>query len=206
MAQVAVYESSYTQFLEPPQPPKNVDLYNLFANTNIAAKWPLEGKLDSGLSDGGGHIGLMQVMTDPNQTPDPNAWNWITNANDGVNVFSGTPPSEYSDAENKIQYATDYENEMIQEYIPGPPPSLKLPPLSGSNLEKGAGPLRTGCLQRPDPAVLYTCLSPPGTAVYNSVTSMYTCVGGTWQWAVNSTGNPNGVKYADDVRAKTVPQ
>ncbi len=49
------------------------------------------------------------------------------------------------------------------------------------------------------------CL-PPGTAVYNSVTSTYTCVGGTWQWAVNSTGNPDGVKYADDVRAKTVPQ
>jgi hypothetical protein len=202
MAQVAVYESlgSYGQFLEPPQPPKNVDLYNLYANTNgaIAAKWPIESQKPGGLSDGGSHIGLIQTMTDPNQTVDPNAWNWSTNGSDGVNLFSGTPPSEYSDAENKIQHATDYENIMIQEYIPGSPPSLKLPPLSGSNLENMAlvlyGPAASN-----DPTRQYhipVCL-PPGTVVYNSATSTYACVGGTWQWAVNSTGNPGGVNYAD---------
>jgi hypothetical protein len=105
LAQVAVYESlgAYAQFLEPPQPPKNVDLWNLYKLTNgeIAAKWPIESQLSGGISDGGSHIGLMQVMTDPNQitapagmTPDPNAWNWMTNADDGVGLFSGTPPTE----------------------------------------------------------------------------------------------------------------
>ena len=83
----------------------------------------------------------------------------------------------------------------------------KLPPLSGSNLENMAlvlyGPAASKYLTQQ--YYIPVCL-PPGTAVYNSVTSTYTCVGGTWQWAVNSTGNPDGVKYADDVRAKTVPQ
>src|SRR5216684_7469867 len=75
----------------------------IYANTNgaIAAKWPIESQKPGGLSDGGSHIGLLQTMTDPNQTPDPNAWNWITNASDGVNLFSGTPPTEYQDTENK---------------------------------------------------------------------------------------------------------
>lgn len=141
MAQVAVYESGYAQFLEPPQPPKNVDLYKLYANTNgaIAAKWPLESRLTSGLSDGGSHIGLTQVATDPNQItatapliPDPDAWNWVTNAADGVNLFSGSPPSEYQDTQNKIEHATTYENEIIQEYIP------TLPQLSATQLENMA--------------------------------------------------------------------
>jgi hypothetical protein len=84
IAQVAVWESlgTYGQFLEPP-PPKNLDRYSLFANTNgaLAAKWPIESQKPGGISDGGSHIGLMQVMTDPNQItapsgsllPDPNA-------------------------------------------------------------------------------------------------------------------------------------
>jgi hypothetical protein len=209
MAQVAVKESNYVQFLEPPQPPKNVDLYNLYASSNnaIAAKWPLEGKLNSGLSDGGSHIGLTQVMTDPNQTPDPNAWNWITNASDGVNLFSGTPPTEYQDTENKIQHAADLENEMIQEYIPGAPPSFQLPQLSATQLENMAlvlyGPsahLRDLTLQ------YYVPVCSSGLFYYIQLTNYWVCVGGTWSWSKNSTGNPQGVAYADAVTAETVPR
>ena len=109
MAHAASYESSFHQFLEPPQPPKNVDRYNLYANTSgtKAANWPIEGS-NSGISDGGTHIGWSQVMTDANQTSDPNEWNWITNAADGVSIFSGTPPAEYATGQNKMQTASAY--------------------------------------------------------------------------------------------------
>jgi len=186
-----------------------VDLYNLFANTNgaIVAKWPIESQKPGGLSDGGSHIGLTQVMTDPNQTPDPNAWNWITNASDGVNLFSGTPPTEYQDTENKIQHAADLENEMIQEYVPGAPPSFQLPQLSATQLENMAlvlyGPsahLRDLTLQ------YYVPVCSSGLFYYIQLTNYWVCVGGTWSWSKNSTGNPQGVAYADAVTAETVPR
>jgi hypothetical protein len=59
----------------------------------------------------------------------------------------------------------------------------KLPPFSGSNLENMAlvlyGPAASKYLTQQ--YYIPVCL-PPGTAVYNSVTSTYTCVGRTWQW------------------------
>ena len=147
MAQVAVKESTYRQFTSPVDTPANADLWRLQSDFGITAKWPDE-------SPGGGkYIALMQVMTDANQTSDPNAWNWITNANDGVNLFSGTPPSEFNDTENKIQHATDYENEMIQEYIPGPPPPKAAPAFGLGAREYGTATLRR-VRQGSDDAVL----------------------------------------------------
>jgi hypothetical protein len=197
MAQVAVYESSYAQFLQPPQPPGNVDLWNLNKHTGgaIAGKWPLESKLNSGISDGGTHIGLMQVVTDTAQSSDPNAWNWVTNAADGVNLFSGTPPSEYNDANNKIQHATTYENQIVAKgYTP------RLPQLSAAQLENMAlvlyGPYASTAL-----AMQYYMPVCPGRIV-----NTYTRKGANWTWGVNSSGNPNGVNYAATVRSKVVPQ
>ncbi len=81
MAQLAVKESSYAQFRRPDE--GNANLYD-----GVAGKWPFES------NDGASHIGLMQVMTDANEKFDPNAWNWVTNASDGVGLFSGAPPTE----------------------------------------------------------------------------------------------------------------
>src|SRR5579875_974863 len=196
LAQAAVYESGYAQFLEPPQPPKNFDLYNLFAKSSgeIAAKWPLESRLSDGLSDGGSHIGLLQVMTDANQSTDPNAWNWVTNATDGVNLFSGDPPAEYQDNNNKIDYATTYENEIIQEgYTP------QLPNLSSTQLENMAL-LLYGPGASVDLTKQYYAPSCSGKIV-----KQFTCKGANWVWKEN-TNNPTGTTYVDTVRAENVPQ
>lgn len=206
MAQVADVESTYRQFTSPVDTPANADLWRLQADFGITAKWPDESP------GGGAYIGLMQVMTDPNQitapagsTPDPNAWNWITNASDGVKLFSGTPPAEFQDAENKIQHATDYENEMIQEYLSTPPIST-LPPLPGADLERMALLLYGGFGGGGLTKQYYIPVCSSGVFFYSQFTVNWVCVGGTWSWMENSIGNPKGTAYADNVEAATVPQ
>jgi hypothetical protein len=66
-------------------------------NYVIAAKWPNESRVD-----GGSHIGLMMF---PTTTAD--AWNWLTNTTDGVNLFSGAP------SPNKISIATSYIADIV---------------------------------------------------------------------------------------------
>ncbi len=67
--------------------------------------------------------------------------------------FQRRPPSEINDTANKIQHATDYENEMIQEYIPGPPPPKAAPAFGLGAREYGTATLRR-VRQGSDDAVL----------------------------------------------------
>ncbi len=138
MAQVAAKESSYAQFQTPAVCNGYPDLWSLDATYNTLAKWPEEpGVYDNNGScigtDGGTHIGLMQVMTDADQGSDPNAWNWVTDAADGVGLFSGTPPAEYSTKSNRMQTAASLEKQIMSQY-----PRGALPTLTGYQLENMA--------------------------------------------------------------------
>ena len=101
MTGVAKRESSYTHFRRPDE--GNANLYN-----GVDGKWPFEN------AGGGMYIGLMMIQTASDQTlppnADPNAWNWVTNATDAVNLFSGTPYP------NEIQLATTFEGYIIDGF------------------------------------------------------------------------------------------
>lgn len=45
-----------------------------------------------------------------------------------------------------------------------------------------------------------------GVWQYVSATNNYVCIGGTWSWSENKSGNPGCTVYVDKVRAQTVPQ
>ncbi len=98
MTGVAETESTYRQFDAPPT--NNPDLYGLYNDYQIAAKWPLE----SPTNPSGQCIGLLQVPT-----TDPNAWDWTTNTLAGVNLFIGG-------SSDKVQSAVRYETDIIQGY------------------------------------------------------------------------------------------
>jgi len=204
MAQVAAKESSYAQFQTPALCNMHPDLWSLDATYGILAKWPEEPyNYSNGTctgTDGGSHIGLMQVMTDSNQTSDPNAWNWVTNAADGVGLFSGTPPAEYGTMvkhklinPNKMQTAASNETQIMSQY-----PAGALPTLTGYQLENMAL-LLYGPDASSDLAEQYYTPTCSGT-----INNKNNCSTG-WQWTENTAGNPNGTKYADQVRATTIP-
>lgn len=133
---------------------------------------------------GGKYIGLTQVPATPGD-----AWNWLTNTSDGVNVFSGNPVSQ-----NKITTATNYENQIISQHT-------GLVPLSGFQLENDALVFYGG-YGSSDLTKQYcvpVCPS-PGKVQGKS------CKGAAWIWTINSAGNPGGVTYANNVRAQTPPQ
>jgi hypothetical protein len=211
MAQVAAKESSYAQFEAPqvctdPSGGMHPDLWSLDADYGISwAKWPEEPYIyDSNNNctgtDGGSHIGLMQVMTDSDQSSDPNAWDWTTNAADGVGLFSGTPPAEYGTKvhgklinPNKMQTATSYETDIMSEF-----PKGALPSLAGYQLENMAL-LLYGPGASSDPTEQYYWPTCSGT-----VDSKDNCSTG-WQWNENSSGNQGGTEYVDKVRNESIP-
>ncbi len=200
MAQVAAKESSYAQFQTPALCNGQPDLWSLDATYGILAKWPEEPYVyDSNNNctgtEGGSHIGLMQVMTDSDQSSDPNAWNWVTNAADGVGLFSGTPPAEYALKSNKMQTGSTYESDIIKQY-----PHGALPTLTGYQLENMALVLY-GPDASSDPTQQYYEPTCSGT-----IDNKNNCSTG-WKWTENSglTGNPKGTTYADGVRVATIP-
>lgn len=101
------------------------------------------------------------------------AWDWLENTVDGANLFK-----------QKLALAQHYENLIIASH-PG------LPELGGVDLEKMA-------------VLLY------GPGARRSLLKQYfipvhpvqkSSPGSSWTWAVNSGGNPTGVKYTDNVFA-----
>jgi hypothetical protein len=121
--------------------------------------------------DGGSHIGLMQVGT----TMD-DAFNWLTNTSDGVALFL-----------QKVSAAKRI-SARIQSTHQG------LPALTGVQLEN-MGLLLYGPYAKSSLDMQYYVPSCVGGTVSGNV-----CHGGSWEWIVNTAGNPNGVDYADHDR------
>lgn len=209
MTGIAMKESSYAQFLEPPQPPKNVDLWNLYADTNwqVAAKWPLESKLPTGLSDGGSHIGLMMFPTSPGD-----AWNWETNTFDGVRDAS------YGFAGADLPLANSISSQIMKgSQHNGIPAHTPLNAPTGLQLENVAlvlyGPFAHSTVW----TLQYYI--PVCTGTITAKGNTWTCSGTAWYWAINdptidpnvqakyifppgtpvtSFGNPDGIDYVNN--------
>lgn len=98
MTGVAMHESSYRQFVTPIEGDPDPDLFNLWLDYKIPAKWPDENVKTSEVPRGK-YIGLMQVG-DP--FTDADAWDWTVNTQDAVNKFSGD--SKSSDVQEAVNY------------------------------------------------------------------------------------------------------
>jgi hypothetical protein len=204
MTGVAEKESMYAQFETPEVCPYHPDLWDLYANYGILAKWPEEPYVSSGGvctgTDGGTHIGLMQMAT-----TFPDAWDWTTNASDAVNLFSGTTKP------NKIQLAATYANDIIKGDSKSKPPIpgySGLNPPVGSQLENMALVLYGGWLVPacgPNPSEQCTLDSEyyipycSGTQGQNKQGNL-TCSTG-WQWAPNNANQPGGIAYVSYIRS-----
>ncbi len=184
MTGIAEVESTYHQFLTPLE--GNPDLFELFFDYQIAAKWPNES------GDGGSHIGLMM---DPVTIAD--AWNWLQNTSDGVNS------TIYGFAGNKLPTATTYIKDIINGVkSPKIPGHIGLSSLQGPELENMALVLYRGAGLGPDLATTLTELYYiPACSTNNVVITNkgLQCQGGQWTWAPNSGGNPVGFAYANSV-------
>ncbi len=203
MTGIAMKESSYSQFRTPLE--TNPDLFSLYANFQIAAKWPFESP-----GNGGRYIGLMQVPT-----TDPIAWDWFQNTNDAVNS------TDHGFVAMKLPLANTWMNWIISENnkknIPAHPglPSFLSPSVQMENLAL--------VLYGPKASSLWTqqyyipvCPSPGVITVKGNT---WTCKGGSWYWAIDDPaidpnvtpsnigpgvtvfGNPDGVNYANTVRS-----
>ena len=180
MTGVAMHESTYTQFRFPLE--GNSDLFGLYGSLGIPAKWPYESQ-----QDGGSHVGLMQVGT-----TNADAWNWLTNTADAVNLFSGTV------SPNKMSIALTYENNIINGVknpkIAGHIGLRSLTSLERENmalvLYRGAG-LSTDLATR----LTQQYYAPVCSGTVQSTSQGLKCQGGTWNWVVNSAGQPVGVAY-----------
>lgn len=197
---VAMKESTYQQFVTPPS---NSDLFGVYAEFGIAAKWPYENHANS-YTPAGAYIGLLQVPT-----TDPNAWDWTSNTQTGINVFSGGNS-------DKVQAAVTYEGYLINGYtnsktkvsipahINGDGSYLRI--LHGNERENNALVLYAGDVSNCNGSTTCTVgdlyfvpqCPAPGVQVTNKQGNLV-CQGGTWQWITNSANQPNGIAYVDYV-------
>src|SRR5882724_1169165 len=186
---VEMHEATYHQFwtvLSTPIP--NEDLFGLYSKFGIAAQWPHESY------DKGTHIGLMMVKTTASA-----AWNWLTNINTGMGVFSGTPPAP--DTENKVEAAIRYEGYILNGK-PGNPKITKWVPkpraLTGVERENNALVLYRGAgfdgVLRHTLDRLYLIPVCP-TGLVQDTNTGHKCVGTDWVWQINDFNQPVGVEY-----------
>lgn len=209
MTGVAMKESSYEQFRTPAESfnPPEPDLFNLKNNFQVSAKWPVESPpatCPDGSFGPGCYIGLLQVPT-----TDPDAWDWTTNTQDGVNLFSGGNS-------DKVQAAVAYEGEIINgNKRPAEPAHINgdgsyLRALHGNERENDAlvlygGYLVPACGQNPTLACILNSLyyvpqcPPPGVQIQDNHGNLK-CQGGTWQWVINSASQAGGVNYVNVIR------
>jgi hypothetical protein len=156
MTGIASVESSIQQFTSS----------SLYGQTLF---WPY-----ASISDGGSHVGLMQMPTSMDY-----AFNWQDNASNAVALFNSKESIANTVAANEISSDTG------------------LPALTGVQLENMAlllyGPYAGGT----NPALQYYVPSCVGGTISGS-----NCVGGSWQWVVNTAGNANGVAYANSCRSQ----
>jgi hypothetical protein len=186
---IAMHEGTYHQFwTRTSQPVPNEDLFTLYSRLGILAWWPHES------FDQGTHIGLMMV---PTTTAD--AWNWLSNIDTGMRIFSGTPP--LPSTENKLQNAIRFEgyirngkttNPKVKPWTPTP---RALNGVERENnalvLYRGAG-FTANLVQNLD-RLYYIAVCSSG--VVQDTNKEHQCVNGTWSWQPNSTNQPEGVDY-----------
>ncbi len=189
MTGIAVRESNYLHFCRPDN--NCTTGQRVIYNRND--EWPHESK-DETTS----HIGLMQV-----DTTMTTAWDWQTNAKQAVSLFAGDKLRFARNNERHIRYGDG------KAKIPG---HRGLRALTDVELENMAlvlyGPYAPGTLEVPAPTLaeklakqyyIPECLL--GAVVLEN--QDLECQGGLWVWMPNLTGNPQGVEYADNVRANT---
>jgi hypothetical protein len=207
MTGIAWRESQYRQFTSPSDNPPNSDLY-----PPIDGKWPNE-NVQTTQVDRGTNIGLMQARTALYQitapsgsTPDPNAWNWVTDATDGVAIFSNGSAT----VDDKVQDAVRYEGYIINGYQSG---KVKIPAhvngSTGKNMDGldavsrennalvlYAGDIPSSC-KDVSCSVQYLYYYPTCSGKTTTKGNVSTC-STTWQW----TPNPNclGIDYVAGVR------
>ena len=209
MTGVAYRESTYTQFRTPAE--CNYDLWSLKATWGILAKWPYESETKDAngncVSDGGKHIGLMQVPT-----TSVDAWKWAdtsltasANTNDGVNVFGGQYQS--------VDTVHSYENYIIngvpktknQAAIPGHWQLGSQDGLYRENmgLVQYGGYLKSACASSPPTQAclnsqyyIPSCSGTQGTITQKGETYL-TCSTG-WQWVPNTANQLAGLRYVSN--------
>jgi hypothetical protein len=145
----------------------SIQQFSQESNMGVTASWPTESK-----SDGGSHIGLMQMPVAMDV-----AWDFTINANDAEQLF-----------EKKLASATRIANNATKAY-------LGLPSLGPRQVENMAlvlyGPYPKVGIANQYYAPFCQGGTPSGT----------TCTGGVWVWVVNTAGNPKGVAYANKCRS-----
>lgn len=178
MTGIAAKESSYRHF-------------SPLSKYGITSLWPTES-----VEDGGSHIGLMQVATTYTL-----AWDWYENVAFAVRLFTREKLSAAQRNEARIRRGS------AKSGLPG---HIGLRQLTDVETENMAvllyGPYAPGSHNVPAPTLAdklqkqyYIPVCVGGTVVPKR--GDLECQGGTWDWAVNTTGNPQGVAYANSVRA-----
>lgn len=125
--------------------------------------------------DGGSHIGLMQMPVSMEM-----AWDWKANTQGAAALFN-----------QKLSFARRYEG-IIQRAHTG------LGALSNVQLENMALVFYGPYAHRDSDKQYYAAACAGGTVDPTGKL----CVGGHWEWIVNTAGNNSGVDYADSVRSK----
>ena len=149
--------------------------FRQFTLYSVNALWPNESYDHPKTGpNGGSHIGLMQM---PVSLLD--AWNWQTNTTDGVNLFTQTCLPEALTNELNIRRT-----------------HTGLVALTSVQRENMALVLYGPYAHSTDLTQQYYAPS-----CVNGTISGSSCVGGNWQWIVNTAGNSLGVGYANSVRA-----
>jgi hypothetical protein len=172
LTQIAMQESgAYQQFENPPFENAKQVGNPAYYPYGIIDSWPQESLVTPQSPVRGSHIGLMQV-----KVTQQDAWNWIQNANDGLNVFQTSINAAYRLADD------EYTN------FTGVGPPTKLPALTACQLEEMAL-----ALYGPDGGKLESQQYLAPKCVGGSVTNTTNC-SGTWQWTINNPGGDNKIK------------
>lgn len=164
LAQVAVQESSYAQFVETTPNPAGHPNWPPYG---INAFWPLESP--QGLCAPGAYIGLMQVPLPADLGGSMyNAWDWLDNTSAGQAIFQGKLVNA---AEEAVMIQTDYTG---------------LAALNSAQLENMALALYSSYAKYGSPYITDQYYVPQCAGTVSG----YTCSTGWAGWTPNVPGNP----------------
>lgn len=203
MTGIACHESTYHHFLTPKE--GSSDLFSLLTEDEIPAKRPNE-NFATGNNPRGVYLGLMQVQASADQTTDPNAWDWATNAINVVTKFSGGSNKVSDDVQDVVRWAgylINGDGTTVQSHVNSD--GSKLAPLDAFQRENNAlmeygGYLSEHCTNLPLSCVvnyLYYIPQCPPPGTYNCTNKKCTCSGADWEWVPNSNES-DGLNYVQN--------